>query len=173
MEKKNFQVVIANEKDYYTNEKYNTVLTGFTSDEEASKSAFQTLRDIAGEMGKGSKVFFSETLGVWVLYNSNTGSWLLTAKIEEIEETHAARCLDIYVNNDFEIYTKLTEPAIKAAAMGNKKIMEVYVINALKNAADLVRINDGLKPTQKDIERVKSNYVAYIIECAEYQTKTA
>lgn len=92
---------------------------------------------------------------------------------EENELSNAGYCLDVYLNNDVDIYTKLTEPAIKAAAMGDEKLMEVYVINALKNAADLVRVNDGLKPTQKDIETVKAGYVAYILECAQYQNEMA
>ena len=86
-----YSVVIANEACNFTATKYNTTLTGFTSSEAASNAAREALRDIAGEMGKGEKVFYSETLGAWILSSSSRGIagsvWLIVAKIEEVTET--------------------------------------------------------------------------------------
>lgn len=80
-----YNVVITNEASNYTSTKYNTTLTGFTSSEAASNAAREALRDIAGELGKGEKVFFSETLNAWILASSSRGIsgsvWLLTAKV--------------------------------------------------------------------------------------------
>lgn len=78
---KAYKVKISNEASNYTSTKYNNTLTGFTSEEAASKAAKQALRDAAGEMNKGAKVFYSETLNAWVL--ANNGNYLLVAKIEE------------------------------------------------------------------------------------------
>ena len=87
-----YNVVIANEACNFTSTKYNTTLTGFTSSEAASNAAREALRDIAGEMGKGEKVFYSETLNAWILASASrrfTGSvWLIVAKIEEATETN-------------------------------------------------------------------------------------
>ena len=84
-----YNVVIANEAYNFTSTKYNTTLTGFTSSEAASKAAREALRDIAGEMGKGEKVFFSETLNAWILASPSRGIagsvWYLTAKVVEVE----------------------------------------------------------------------------------------
>lgn len=82
---KAYKVTISNEASDYTSTKYNNTLTGFTSEEAASKAAKEALRDAAGEINKGVKVFYSETLNAWVL--ANNGNWLLVAKVEEVAET--------------------------------------------------------------------------------------
>lgn len=92
--------------------------------------------------------------------------------------THAGQCLDIYLNNTSEIYERYTLPAIqgvKSAIRAN--VGEEYVINnaiieavpAVLAAASLVRKYDHLKPTRNDLEQVKRNYCAYIIECAQHE----
>ena len=80
---KAYKVTIFNEASNYTSTKYNNTLNGFTSEEAASKAAKQALRDAAGEMDKGAKIFYSETLNAWVL--ANNSNWLLVAKIEATE----------------------------------------------------------------------------------------
>lgn len=83
-----YNVVIANEAYNFTPTKYNTILTGFASVEDANNAAYEALRDIQGEIGYNkTEKRYNETLGVWVLYNPNTGAWLITAKIEEVTET--------------------------------------------------------------------------------------
>lgn len=97
------------------------------------------------------------------------------------EHTHAAHCLSLYLNKTSEIYNRFTVPAIdriaKAYKAGEmvctdpehfaKDVQEITP--ALQAAARLVQKYDGVTPTQKDIEAVKTDYVAYIIECAQYQ----
>ena len=78
---KAYKVTITSETSNFTSTKYNNTLKGFTSEEAASKAAKEALRDAAGEMNKGAKVFYSETLNAWIL--ANNGYWLLVAKIEE------------------------------------------------------------------------------------------
>ena len=79
-----YNVIIANEAYNFTATKYNTILTGFASVEDANNAAYEALRDIQGEIGYNkTEKRYNETLGVWVLYNPNTGAWLMTAKIEE------------------------------------------------------------------------------------------
>lgn len=91
---KAYKVTISNEASNYTSTKYNNTLNGFTSEEAASKAAKQALRDAAGEMNKGAKVFYSETLNAWVL--ANNGNWLLVAKIEATEtEQHETKRLTV------------------------------------------------------------------------------
>ncbi len=111
-----------------------------------------------------------------------------TEKATEEEETHAARCLHIYVNNTSEIYTDYIQPAISKTAArmrsnathkqqfdvtpsGVAEMMEVR--HAVSRAAGLVRRFDKLAPTDADKKRVRLNLAEFIIEQAEYQTKTA
>ncbi len=103
------------------------------------------------------------------------------------EYTHAANCLYIYLMNTSEIYAytlKAIDYAAGLAAFGwefvtntlmnGAKDHGVKIIEeALKAAARLVRKYDHMKPTTADIEAVKADYVAYIIECAEYKAKQA
>lgn len=97
------------------------------------------------------------------------------------ELTHAGQCLDIYLHNDREIYERYTVPAIRYAsdlsAFGEGLLTEwlsqdsksTQINEALQAAARLVRKYDHLTPTAADIEQVKRNYCAYIIECAQYE----
>lgn len=100
------------------------------------------------------------------------------------EYTHAARCLDIYLMNESEIYNRYTVPAIELAAAGlqtkwmpnvieHGKKMDGVINNALQAAALLVQKHDHMTPAPADIEAVKANYVAYIIECAQYEVNNA
>ena len=91
------------------------------------------------------------------------------------ELSHAAQCLDIYLRNTREIYDRYTLPAIDACAKAQPvKAPEMweYIKQALKAAARLV-IKSGISPTADDIKAVTANYVAYITECAEYNTTNA
>ncbi len=63
----------------------------------------------------------------------------------------------------------VTNTLMNGAKDHGVKIIE----EALKAAARLVRKYDHMKPTTADIEAVKADYVAYIIECAEYKAKQA
>lgn len=89
--------------------------------------------------------------------------------------THAAQCLDIYLHNDREIYERYTVPAVARLkqAYTNSEYYNVdnftEINNALQAAARLVRKYDYLTPTASDIEQVKRDYVAYIIDCAQYE----
>ena len=104
------------------------------------------------------------------------------------EETHAARCLHIYLNNTADIYDRYTVPAIEQTAAafkyrnGAKYTPAEYwdvleraakdmhaVKSALQAAARLVKKHDHMTPTAADIEFVTADYVAYIIECAQYE----
>jgi len=101
------------------------------------------------------------------------------------ERTHAGQCLGIYLHNTASIYTAYTVPAInrviKAIKAGEyvstdpehaaKDIQEVSP--AMQAAARMVCKYDHLTPTAQDLEAVKANYVAYIIECAKYELQTA
>lgn len=113
--------------------------------------------------------------------NINTG----VNSLSEVQEyTHAARCLDLYLNNTSEIYNRFTVPAIELAAAGLRsnwmpnviehgKKMDGVINNALQAAARLVQKHDHMTPTAEDIAAVKANHVAYIIECAQYQVNNA
>lgn len=91
---KTYHIIIANEASNYTSTKYNNTLTGFTSEEAASNAAKEALRDAAGEINKGAKVFYSEALNAWVL--ANNGNWLLVAKIEATEtEQHETKQITV------------------------------------------------------------------------------
>lgn len=101
------------------------------------------------------------------------------------EYSHAAHCLDVYLNNTAEIYNRFTVPAIdriaKAYKAGEmvcadpehfaKDVQEIAP--ALQAAARLVRKHDHMTPTPADIEAVRADYVAYIIECAQYEVNNA
>lgn len=100
------------------------------------------------------------------------------------EYTHAAYCLDLYLNNTAEIYNRFTVPAIELAAAGlqtkwmpnvieHGKKMDEAINNALQAAARLVQKHGHMTPTPEDIKAVKADYVAYIIECAQYQVNNA
>ena len=157
-----YNVIIANEAYNFTSTKYNTILTGFTSSEAASNAAREALRDIAGEMGKGEKVLYSEALNAWILSSSSRGIagsvWYLTAKVVEVETvetttpetsdtmntetntvefsdlSHAGQCLDIYLHNTAEIYQRYTVEAVRFAA-GLVAFGWDYVTDALMNGA--------------------------------------
>lgn len=95
------------------------------------------------------------------------------------EETHAARCLHIYLNNTADIYDRYTVPAINSAVANNRLYPasdvaeylngQIDVEGALQAAARLVRKQDHMTPTAADVEHVKRDYIAYIIECAQYK----
>lgn len=106
------------------------------------------------------------------------------------ELTHAGQCLDIYLMNTAEIYERYTVPAINAVvkamrnneksgarlddetAFGNLVFWTSWqpgTKKALQAAARLVERYDHLTPTAKDIEQVKRNYAAYIVDCAKYE----
>lgn len=108
------------------------------------------------------------------------------------EYSHAAWCLDIYLMNTAEIYNRYTVPAFEQTATafthrnGAKHTAAEYwavlgrtckdmhaVKNALQTAARLVQKHDHVTPTAEDIAAVKVNYVAYIIECAQYEVTNA
>lgn len=101
------------------------------------------------------------------------------------EYSHAAAGLDIYVMNESEIYNRWTLAAIERAAKAYKAGEMVCtnperfaknapeVGRALQAAARLVQKYDHMTPTPADIEAVKANYVAYIIECAQYEVNNA
>lgn len=105
---------------------------------------------------------------------------------ETNELTHAGQCLDIYLHNTREIYERYTAPEIADAAARmriNARTSEHLwhactpessrVTNAIGNAVALVQTYDHLTPTAKDVEQVTRNYVAYIVECAQYEIKNA
>lgn len=113
---------------------------------------------------------------------------------EENELTEAANLLNIYIDNESDIYSKYTEKAIAAVVdakreneNGNAQLddetawnnlifwisWQPVVKKAINAAARLVKKFDGVTPTAKDIEQVTRNYAAYIIECAQYQIETA
>lgn len=94
------------------------------------------------------------------------------------ELTHAGQCLDIYLNNDCEIYEYYTLPAIarlKTTILANtsdeymKNTAIIQATPAVLAAARLVRKYDHLKPTRDDLEQVKRNYCEYIEECTTYE----
>ena len=102
------------------------------------------------------------------------------------EYTHAAQCLYIYLMNESEIYNRYTAPAIERLAKIQAPETFTYwhvmagvvedwdqVDNALQTAARLVQKYDLMTPTPADIEAVKANYVAYIIECAQDEVNNA
>lgn len=106
---------------------------------------------------------------------------------------HAANCLHIYLNNEGAIYTLYTTALINMAAKAihNNATIKAYgedaycedvaglircnfrTADALDCAARLVQKYDRVTPTPADIETVKAKYVAYIIECAQYQVNNA
>ena len=111
---------------------------------------------------------------------------------ESPELSHAAQCLDIYLNNESEIYNRYTVPAIKDTATAFRhrngakytaaeywKVLERTVIDthnikkALQAAARLVKLYDGLTPTPADVEQVTRNYASYIVDCARYEIENA
>lgn len=108
------------------------------------------------------------------------------ATMNEVNElSNAGYCLDVYLNNDSEIYERYTVPAIarvvRAYKAGEcvsdnpeqlaKDIQEITP--AINAAVKLVKKYDHLTPTAKEIEQVTRNYAAYIVECAKYQIETA
>lgn len=124
--------------------------------------------------------YLIDTPETTTLENDTTMKEDTTTNVQEY--THAAQCLDIYLMNESEIYNRFTVPAIervtKAYAAGEmvctnpewfaKNAPEVN--RALQAAARLVQRYDHMTPTPADIEAVRANYVAYIIECAQYET---
>lgn len=114
-----------------------------------------------------------------------------TTNTNRAELSHAAHCLDLYLNNTSEIYSRYTLPIIAKTVAGyhanNGMIAEPDATNnltfwlswqpevkkALQAAARLVRKHDHMTPTQEDTEAVKADYIAYIIECAQYEYKTS
>lgn len=201
---KAYKVTISNTSSC-TETKYNNTLTGFKSMGDAIKAANQAIRDIHGEMKNGGGLLFIrpvEDINAWVVYNGNTGSWLIVAKVEEYEEaatdttelTNAGYCLDVYLNNTREIYDRYTVKAIAAVADAKRYdesqparvddstawknltfwiTWQSVVKNAVKAAARLVQKYDHMTPTAKDIEQVTRNYASYIVECAKYELETA
>lgn len=218
-----FRVVIANDPNYFTSEKHNRVINGFTTEKAATDAAFAAAEEIAKSLCKGAAAVYSETLSAFVVWSGKRYFGrviLITAKVEEVEstptapetetttntetamqtidttnnvtnayeETHAARCLHIYLNNTSEIYSRFTVPAIEYAA-GLAAFGWEFVADALSNgakdrgvkivdealtaAARLVQKHDHMTPTAADVEHVKANYVAYIIECAQYEVANA
>lgn len=112
------------------------------------------------------------------------------------EYSHAARCLQTWLDNSEEIYSRYTVPAIKATAkqirlepkikalpagyvLNNESMFmpgdmaRAYALPALMAAFNLVQKHDHITPTPADIAAVKANYVAYIVECAQYEVTAA
>lgn len=102
--------------------------------------------------------------------------------------TPAANLLTMYLDNTAEIYDRYTMPVIdKVAAMmrsntthrqqfdatpaGVARLHEVK--RALSVAAGLVRKCDHLTPTTADIDQAAHDYVAYIVECAQFENANA
>lgn len=98
--------------------------------------------------------------------------------------THAARCIDIYLNNTSEIYERYTLPLIKTAiynltgiSTSESAIKWTYdniskcgtLSAAIRSACNLVKKHDNLTPAQSDINAVIANYCAYIIETAQFK----
>lgn len=90
--------------------------------------------------------------------------------------THAGQCLDVYLNNDSHIYENCTMKAIAAMVNDGLSIntpeVNTHINRAINMAAGYVCKYDHLTPTAADIEQVKRDYYAYIIECAQYGKKT-
>lgn len=109
--------------------------------------------------------------------STNTESTMTTTTAPAYEETHAARCLHIYLNNTSHIYEYCTQPAIDLIANEGATIESPEVKQCIKNALHYamhdVRKYDHLTPTPADVEHVKRNYIAYIIECAQSETANA
>ncbi len=174
---KTYNVVIANEAYNFTATKYNTTLTGFASVEDADNAAYEALRDIRGEIGYNkTEKRYNEVLGVWVLYNPNTGAWLITAKVIEVTETdnttfptsdtmntetntvefpelsHAGQCLDIYLHNTTEIYQRYTVPAI-ARVVKAYKAGECVSVNPEQLAKDIQEITPAINAAVKLVKK--------------------
>lgn len=114
--------------------------------------------------------------------NINTGVNSLPA-VQEY--SHAAHCLGLYLNNTSEIYNRFTFPAIDRTAKAYKAGEMVStdpehlakdvqeIAPALQSAVRLVQKHDHMTPTAEDIAAVKASYVAYIIECAQFEVNNA
>lgn len=90
--------------------------------------------------------------------------------------TPAAKCLTMYLDNTAEIYDRYTMPAIDACAKAQTiKAPEMweYIKKALKAAARMVIKCDHLTPTPSDIDQAARDYIAYIVECAQYENANA
>lgn len=154
METKKFNVVIANEAYNFTATKYNTTLTGFTSFEAASNAAREALRDIAGEMGKGERVFYSEILNAWILASARRyyGSvWLITAKIVEVETEEPTE----------------TEKEESETLDRLKSELQEYHNNASKGGADRERNMQWLQEDIKKLEQKKEAKTTVTVSITE------
>lgn len=126
--------------------------------------------------------------------NTCTGANTTKAMDEVKELSHAAHCTDLYLRNTSEIYERYTLKAIAAVVEakrenenGNARLedetawnnlafwisWQPVVKNALNAAARLVKKYDHITPTAKDIADVKADYVAYIVEGAQYEVNNA
>lgn len=111
--------------------------------------------------------------------------------------TPAAKCLTMYLDNTAEIYNRYTAPAI--AELANKdrnnggrtnwgnvisalctldpcepfRTLEGKICRAIDHARRLVYQLDGLTPTTADIDQAAHDYVAYIVECAQFEIANA
>lgn len=114
--------------------------------------------------------------------------------VEFSELSHAGQCTDIYLHNTAEIYERYTVPAIATAVeakryneRSNARIddetawsnltfwisWQPVVEKALQTAVKMVKKYDHMTPTAKDIEQVKRNYAAYIVESAKYEIENS
>lgn len=108
-----------------------------------------------------------------------------TNKITLQETTACGGYMEIYLHTERSIYNAYTVPAIKRVIKATKAgeygsanperfAKDVQEITpAIQAAARLVRKYDGMQPTVQDIEAVTANYVAYIIEAAQYELQNA
>lgn len=89
------------------------------------------------------------------------------------EYSHAATCLDLYLRNTAWIYKKYTSQAIKYAKEHDPNdastvgYIQSYAMHPLYSAILLMKKHDHITPSPADIARVRSEYVAYILDCAK------
>lgn len=115
---KSFRVVIANDPDSFTSEKYNKVINGFTTEEAADKAALAAVEEIAKVLGKGATVVYSETLNAFVVW-SGKGYYgrviLITAKVEEVETANTETAMTTTDNVTTAITNELNARKDKSA----------------------------------------------------------
>lgn len=128
-----YKVTISNEAHNYTSTKYNNTLTGFTSEEAASKAAKEALRDAAGELMKWDAICYVETLNAWVL--ANNGNWLLVAKVEEVAETEPTTNTPATMNaNETIANTPANLAKLHTLAVNNTPMFYIW-LDAVDDAA--------------------------------------
>lgn len=157
---KTYKVTISNEANNYTDTKYNNTLTGFTSEEAASKAAKEALRDAAGELMKWDAICYIETLNAWVL--ANNGHWLLVAKIEATETeqpetkapefselSHAATNIVLAAENTQSIYAAHVEPLLRSLERKAAKGVTLSLDTLAKSYAMAAIVRESIKEVKR------------------------